>query len=84
MMSWKERKRRRRKRDCSLGLPFIIAFQGDPTQTYYCADLPRTFELIPRTRKYPAYAHPLGRLKYYMKHHVTQMHSKVLIYKAGK
>jgi len=81
---WRERKKRRRKRDCNLGMPFIIAFQGDPTQLYYCADFPTSFELIPRTRKYPwNYNSPFARLKRYMKHHVTSLHKKVLIYKAG-
>ena len=67
-----------------IGLPFIVAFQGDPAQLYYCADIPKTYELIPRTDKYPwEYNTPLARLKTYMEHHVTQIHGKVLIYKAG-
>lgn len=73
----------RRKKDCILGMPFIIAFQGDPTKTYYCADYPSSFELIPRTDKYPKYSGPFKRLKTYLDHHVTQIHNKVLIYKAG-
>lgn len=82
---WKDRRRRRRKKDPTLGMPFIIAFHGDPAQTYYCADYPSSFELIPRTTKYPwKFQKPFSRLKHYMWHHVTCMHDKVLIYKAGK
>jgi len=73
----------RRKKDCMIGLPFIIAFHGDPSQLFYCADYPTSYELIPRTNKYPwEYNSPLERLKRYMEHHVTQIHDKVLIYKA--
>jgi hypothetical protein len=78
-----DKHKRRRKKDCVLGMPFIIAFHGDPTKTYYCADYPSSFELIPRTNKYPNYSGPFARLKRYMQHHVTQIHDKVLIYKAG-
>lgn len=75
----------RRKKDCMIGLPFIIAFQGDPAQLFYCNDIPRTFELIPRTEKYPFYMlSALDRLKQYMKHHVVHIAKKVLIYKAGR
>jgi len=74
----------RRKKDCMIGLPFIIAFHEDPSQLFYCADYPTTFELIPRTSKYPWYYNsPFARLLRYLEHHVTQIHEKVLIYKAG-
>lgn len=74
----------RRKKDCILGMPFIIAFEGDPARLFYCADIPKTYELVPRTSMYPWIVEgPLERLKRYLDHHVTQMHSKVLIYKAG-
>jgi len=78
-----DKHKERRKRDCMIGLPFIIAFQGDPTMTYYCADLPQSFELIPRTERYPSNKSPFERLATYLKHHVTQIHAKVLIYKAS-
>jgi hypothetical protein len=73
----------RRKRDCMIGLPFIIAFQGDPTMTYYCADLPTSFELIPRTERYPSNKSPFERLATYLDHHVVSLHVKILIYKAS-
>jgi hypothetical protein len=66
-----------------IGLPFIIAFQGDPAQTYYCADRPTDWELIPRTDMFPKNMTPLARLKMYMWHHVTSLARKVLIYKAA-
>lgn len=79
-----ERCRRRRKRDCMIGLPFIIGFAGDPAQLYYCADFTTSYELIPRTQRYPwDYETPFARLKRYTAHHITQIHNKVLIYKAG-
>jgi len=78
-----DKRKERIRKDCILGMPFIIAFQGDPSKMYYCADFPRSYELIPRTNKYPRYNDPLARLKQYMHHHVTQIHAKVLIYKAG-
>jgi hypothetical protein len=74
----------RRKKDCILGMPFIVAFQGDPSKTFYCADHPETFELIPRTGRFPKYERPLARLARYLDHHVTQIHAKVLIYKAAE
>jgi len=76
--------RDRRKKDCILGMPFIMAFVGDPARLFYCADIPKTFELIPRTSMYPwLYTSPFERLQMYLNHHVTQMHGKVLIYKAA-
>jgi hypothetical protein len=78
---WRDWKRERRKKDCTLGLPFVVAFQGDPAQTFFCADYPTSYELIPRTGKYNG---GLERLAQYMRHHVTCLHRKVLIYKAGK
>ena len=78
-----ERRRRRRKRDCMIGLPFIIGFAGDPAQLFYCADFPMSYELIPRTHRYPwDYETPFARLIRYTSHHITQIHDKVLIYKA--
>ena len=79
-----DKHRERRKKDCMIGMPFIIAFQGDPAGKFYCNDYPDTFELIPRTKQYPKYTNPFQRLKTYLKHHVTSIHRKVLIYKAGE
>lgn len=79
-----DKHKRRRKKDCMIGLPFIVAFQGDPAQLFYCNDIPRTFELIPRTSNYPRHMYSLARLKQYMKHHVVHIAKKVLIYKAGR
>lgn len=76
-------KHKRRRRDCTLGMPFIIAFQGDPSQLYYCNDIPKYFELIPRTEKYPDHEHPFSRLKRYMRHHIVNIAKKVLVYKAA-
>lgn len=75
--------KRRRKKDCMVGLPFVIAFHGDPARLFYCADYPTSFELIPRTSVYPQYMTPLERLAKYIEHHVTQIHSTVLIFDAG-
>ena len=76
--------KKHRKKDCIMGMPFIIAFHGDPAQLYYCADIPKTYELIPRTVKYPwQYNSSLARLKRYMEHYVTQISGKILIFKAG-
>jgi hypothetical protein len=77
-----ERERRRRKKDCMIGMPFIIAFQGDPTRLYYCNDLPDHYELIPRTPNYHG-STPFMRLLTYQLNHVVTMNGKVLIYKAA-
>lgn len=79
-----DKHKERRKKDCMIGMPFIIAFQGDPTQLFYCNDFPKTWELIPRTNVFPKYMKPLERLKQYMRHHVVHIAKKVLIYKAGR
>lgn len=83
MRQFIERRRRRRKKDCMIGLPFIVAFQGDPARLFYCNDIPKYYELIPRTNKYPNIISPLVRLMRYMKHHVVWMHTKILIWKAA-
>lgn len=77
-----DKRRKRRKKDCMLGLPFIIGFQGDPMRLFYCNDIPKYYELIPRTELYPHCYGPFERLKKYMKHFVIKMHGKVLIWKA--
>lgn len=77
-----DRHRERRKKDCMLGMPFVLAFQGDPAGFFYCNDLPKTFELIPRTKMYKGDT-PLERLKKYMRHHVVQIAKRILIYKAA-
>ena len=64
-------------------MPFVIAFQGDPAQMFYCADYPMSYELIPRTRNYTRYAAPLQRLLKFMRHHVSGIGTRVLIHKAG-
>lgn len=79
-----EKHRKRRKKDCIIGMPFIVAFHGDPAQLFYCADYPTSYELIPRTDKYNwNFDDALDRLKRYMTHFVTQIHGRVLIWKAG-
>lgn len=78
-----DKHKNRRKKDCMIGMPFIIAFTGDPSQLFYCDDFPKTYELIPRTEKYPTYGKYFARLIRYLAHWVTQIHNKVLIYKAG-
>ena len=75
--------KKRRKKDCMIGLPFVTAFLGDPTRLYYCADYPISYELIPRTSIYPAYMRPFERLGTFGMHHVTQIHGKILIFEAG-
>ena len=75
-----DRNRRRRKKDCMIGLPFIVAFQGDPAQNFYCNDIRdghgnATYEL---TRKEGHFV----RLKRYMKHHIVAISRKVPVYKA--
>jgi len=76
-----DRNRRRRKRDCALGMPFILAFQGDPARPFYCNDVrdgrEPIYELIKSENG------TLSRLRRYMLHHVVQMQAKVLIYKAA-
>lgn len=76
-----DRHRDRRKKDCMLGMPFIIAFQGDPARPFYCNDVhdiygEPIYELIREEG-------PFVRLKRYMNHHVVSLHAKVLIYKAA-
>lgn len=83
MRFFRDKRRNRRKKDCMLGLPFIIGFQGDPTRLFYCNDIPKSYELIPRTAKYPNWEGPLARLKRYLRHFVIKMHGKVLIWKAA-
>ena len=75
----------RRKRDCMIGLPFIIAYQGDPAQNYFCNDI-HDYQLIYEaggcglwSKKEKAFT----RLARYLDHHVVTLHAKVLIYKAG-
>ena len=75
-----DRHRDRRKKDCMLGMPFIIAFQGDPARPFYCNDVRNiygepNYELIREEG-------PLVRLKRYLSHHVVSLHTKVLIWKA--
>lgn len=76
-----DRNRRRRKKDCMIGLPFIVAYQGDPAQNFYCNDVRdghgnACYELI-------RHEGPFIRLKRYMKHHIINLSKKVLVYKAG-
>ncbi len=64
-----------------IGLPFIIAFQGDPAQNFYCNDVrdcdgTPIYELIKKEKN-------MARLERYLAHHVVSIHAKVLIYKAG-
>ena len=75
--------KKRRKKDCMVGVPFVIAFHGDPARLFYCADYPVSYELIPRTSVYPAYMRPFERLGTFGMHHVTQIHGKILIFEAG-
>lgn len=79
-----DKHRDRRKKDCMIGLPFVIAFQGDPAQNFFCNDI-HSYELIHdevgRTDSLRDKA--FYRLIRYMDHHVVTMHAKVLIYKAG-
>jgi hypothetical protein len=75
-----DRNRRRRKRDCSMGMPFITAFMGDPAMPFYCNDVRdvngnTTYELIKQEG-------PFVRLKRYMKHHVVSIAKKILIHNA--
>lgn len=79
-----DKHKERRKKDCMIGMPFIIAFQGDPAGLFYCNDIPDRYELIPRTSRFPRQTDMLARLKQYMKHHVVHIAKKVLIYKAGR
>lgn len=74
----------RRKKDNMIGLPFIIAFQGDPARPFYCNDVMdkgiHTYELI---HKDGSWDKAFARLKTYLAHHVVSMTAKILIYKAG-
>jgi hypothetical protein len=81
-----DKHRDRRKKDCMMGIPFILAFQGDPAREFYCNDQ-HGYELI--------HAHTmtiwgisrtenaLERLERYMEKHVVWMGHKVYIYQAG-
>jgi len=86
----KKKHKLRRHKDCMIGLPFIVAFQGDPAQSFFCNDVVdyetkvHNYELI--------YSHcsnayfrekPLTKLLRYMSHHVMSIQGKILIYKAG-
>jgi len=75
-----DKHRDRRKRDCMIGLPFIVAFQGDPARPFYCNDVrvdgEPTYELIKEEKQ-------LARLARYLEHHVVSLHAKILIYKAS-
>jgi hypothetical protein len=76
-----DKHKERRKHDCMIFLPFIVAYQGDPAQNFYCNDIRdghnnATYELI-------RHEGPFVRLKRYMKHHVLNISKKVLIWKAG-
>jgi len=68
----------RRKKDCMIGMPFIIAFHGDPAQNFFCNDV-HSYELIHENGNDKA----LARLERYMSHHVVTMQNKVLIFEAG-
>jgi len=74
--------RDRRKRDCMIMMPFIVAFQGDPARPFYCNDVrdyhnEPIYELIRAER-------PFARLERYLGHHIVSIHAKVLVYKAGE
>jgi len=46
--------KRRRKRDVIMGLPLLIAFQGDPARHFRCGQSPKLrdyYELIPSSEK---------------------------------
>ena len=88
-----EKHKERRKKDCMLTMPFILAFMGDPTREFYCADFPETYEIIPKTDIYNRKSHPwMGnekqgdffRLGRYMDHKVDSILGKILIYDAGE
>lgn len=79
-----EKHKERRKRDCMIGLPLIIAFHGDPARMFFCADYPTSYELIPRTSWYPKRGRPWERIKQYTSHHITSISLRVLVYKAGE
>lgn len=65
----------RRKKDCMIGMPFVIAYQGDPAQNFFCNDI-HTYDLIFGEKNF-------ARLERYLAHHVVTMHEKVLIFEAG-
>lgn len=78
----------RRKKDCMIGIPFILAFQGDPARPFYCNDI-HTYELIHNADVMGIVSvngvreKAFSRLRRYLGHHVVHMIAKVLIYKAG-
>jgi hypothetical protein len=84
----KKKKEQRRKKDCSIGMPFIIAFQGDPARKFYCNDVrdngEPVYELIHAQSERMGYMEKkFARLRRYLHNHVVSMNAKVLIYKAG-
>jgi len=68
----------RRKKDCMIGMPFIIGYQGDPARGYYfrCNDMQRMYKnrldyhyhlINPLTEK------PFSRLKRYQKKRISDI-----------
>lgn len=80
MRSLHDKNRDRRKKDCMIGMPFIIAYQGDPAQNFFCNDVIHNgvhdYDLIFGEKNF-------ARLDRYLAHHVVTLHARVLIYKAG-
>jgi hypothetical protein len=74
-----DKNRDRRKKDCMIGMPFIIAYQGDPAQNFFCNDVihdgVHDYDLIFGERNF-------ARLERYLARHVVTLHARVLIYKA--
>jgi hypothetical protein len=89
----KKKKKLRRKKDMMINMPFIIAYMGDPAQSFRCHDIINdkgeyTYELILPINiyvygyvNYPVKA--FERLKLYMNHKVDVINGRVLVWKAG-
>lgn len=75
--------RRRRKKDCMIGMPFVVAYNGDPAMGnyFFCNDI-RGYKLIGYS-----WNKPFHRLhKYLMKPIMTmfQVDGKILVKEAPK
>lgn len=72
----REKKKERRKKDTTQGMPFIIAYQGDPARNYRCGQAPSFrlyYELInasPERLLRNPHLHGFDLLSRYKKHPV--------------
>jgi len=88
-LSLHQKHKDRRRKDNMIGLPFIIAYQGDPARGFYCNDVKvfgvHNYELIHDNKQDNLLIRDKAfqRLRRYLSHKVMSMQAKILIWNAG-